>query len=228
MGYEDALEDLVIGSINANTWSGAQDVLHWLGESIPPICCIQETRFSLGREESAHQWARVRSRNLALGSAVKTGEADLAWSSGVGIFSSFTVGANRAPEVPCKWRHRCIFRRFTVGPRCAILLGSIYGVTSIGVVDENLELLTFIAEYVGSQELPFVLAGDWNFNPEDLEKLSWLEAVQSVAVRGNVPTCGNNTYDFFVMSQTLDAFDCEVQTYEDSPCSPHAYVSLTL
>ena len=33
---------------------------------------------------------------------------------------------------------------------------------------------------------------------------------------------------FFVMSQTLDAFDCEVQTYEDSPCPPHAFVSLTL
>ena len=40
------------------------------------------------------------------------------------------------------------------GPGCVLLAGSVYAATSVGLVGDNLDLLAFLAERVGSQPPP--------------------------------------------------------------------------
>ncbi len=74
----------------------------------------------------------------------------------------------------------------------------------------------------------WVLGGEWNISPESLRASKWLDLVGGVIFATTLPTCNDNTYDFFVVHRSLAHAVVGVQRIEDGGCNPHWFTRLLL
>ena len=87
--------------------------------------------------------------------------------------------------------------------------------------DTNLAFLEQVALVVHMLKGPWIIAGDWNFTPQDLATSKWLEVVSGVIFATQLPTCHGKTYDFFVVHKSLAHANAGVQRIEDAGFHPH-------
>ena len=91
-----------------------------------------------------------------------------------------------------------VVRRAHLDEGSTLLRASLYPVTSIGLVGENLGLLAAVAEVLVPD--PFVMGADWNAAPEDLATLSWVDELAGIIAQPGAPTCRGSECDLFACS----------------------------
>jgi hypothetical protein len=72
---------------------------------------------------------------------------------------------------------------------------SAYPRDGVGLDDANLALLEEIARIVKLLKGPWLIAADWNINPDTLIGSKWPELLGAAVVAPATPTCHSNTYD---------------------------------
>ena len=90
-----------------------------------------------------------------------------------------------------------------------IVIGAVYLVTGIGPVGENLQVLRELGEALATIGRPFLVGGDWNMSPEELESTGFLLQCRALALKqaGVSSTCSlgkaGRVLDYFVASQVV-------------------------
>ena len=107
--------------------------------------------------------------------------------------------------------------------------GSCYLHSSLGITARaNMDLLQSIAAVLSTVEGPWVLGGDWNCTPEQLEKTGWLRLVKGKVCAPKLTTCMERTIDFFVISENLTAAVHDTVVVNGALSHPHKPVRLYL
>jgi len=155
------------------------------------------------------------------------------WSSGVAIFSQWALSLTSfiLPEgCTCKFPSRFIYRHWYAIKKDGVGCGSIYLISGAGPNLPNIEILKSVAEYIRIVGIPFVLGGDWNMGPADLESTGFLQMV-----KGRIISTGQKTYvsagqeselDYFVVSEELYPFAKCCYKVNTSLISKHSPVVL--
>ena len=90
---------------------------------------------------------------------------------------------------PADLKHRCTFGFVSAIIRGGFHLGSIYLVSSIGVkAKRNMNILDAVATTLKTLSGRWIIGGDFNCTPEQLEATGWLRMVGGVIVATKVPT----------------------------------------
>ena len=101
--------------------------------------------------------------------------------------------------------------------------------TSIGIAHRlNLDMVQSIAGILSTLCGPWVFAAAFNCTPAELEATGWLKVVRGVIIAPVLPTCGERTIDFFVVSACLEQAVLKAVVVGDSLCSPHRAVRLLI
>ena len=99
---------------------------------------------------------------------------------------------------------------------------------SEGLSPGNLDSLEQLAILLYAYRSPWILAADFNMDPETLAASGWLELVGGTIMHSNQPTCGNANYDYFVVGGGLQRAVVKVQTITDTDTYPHCGVRLLM
>ena len=68
---------------------------------------------------------------------------------------------------------------------------------------------------------PWLIGGDWNVSPEELERSGWLQSVGGFIVATTENTCNSSRYDFFVVSTRMRHAVRGIQLVDDHGFKPH-------
>ena len=108
-------------------------------------------------------------------------------------------------------------------------LGSVYLFNQVGVSAKcNLDLLEAVAHTLDNLVGPWIIGGDWNCSPSDLINTGWLKRVGGTVHAPTSPTCNDNTYDFFVTSNSIASEVNSVHLIGDAGFTPHHPARLIL
>ena len=91
-----------------------------------------------------------------------------------------------------------------------------------------MDLLQSVAAVLSTVVGPWVLGGDWNCTPEQLEKTGWLKMVKGRVCAPKLATCMERTIDFFVVSENLAASVYDTVVVNDALSHPHKPARLYL
>ncbi|CAK0881151.1 unnamed protein product [Prorocentrum cordatum] len=158
--------DLRICTYNGNTWNSIASVHEWMRRKRiePHVAPFQETRFfPPTAEEQAHGWANRRGLQLACSTTLRTGEAAMAVSSGVGVATSKLLGSARFAQPPAGQQRGPLPRGISLGKGATIAVISVYLEDSVGLQGSNRQLLAVLHEWP-----PFVIGGCWNIEASEL------------------------------------------------------------
>ena len=78
---------------------------------------------------------------------------------------------------------------------------SIYLLDSVGMNPSNISVCEQAALVLRSLCGPWICSGDWNIEPAVLAASGFLKLVNGVVFAASLPTCGQTTYDYFVVSR---------------------------
>ena len=67
----------------------------------------------------------------------------------------------------------------------------------------NLDLLQDIGVMLGALRGPWIICGDWQCPPSELQETGWLKTIKGVIHAPDAPTCGDRVLDYFVVSECL-------------------------
>ena len=150
-------------------------------------------------------------------------------SAGVGILSSGGIGLQPHDDAIPHEYSPCIAAAWIGGViRGGIHCVSVYLRDSEGLSEANLAILTQLAALLKSLSGPWLVGGDWNLQPELLRDARWLDLVHGTVHAPSQPTCHSSTYDYFVVSATLNPAVVGVQRIADAGLCPHSPVRLLL
>ena len=89
-------------------------------------------------------------------------------------------------------------------------------------------ILEHAAAALNAFKAPWVMAADWNVNPAQLAASGFLQMVNGVLFQPTLPTCHDNTFDFFVVHRSLAHAVVGVQRIDGVGVNPHKPVRLLL
>ena len=118
-------------------------------------------------------------------------------------------------------RHRVAAAHVSAIVPGGIHIISVYLKDSEGLSEYNLRVLQEVAALTQSLGTPWVVAGDWNVSPAQLQQANWLGVIKGVVFATELPTCNDNTYDFFVVCQSMAHAVVGVQRLDDAGLQPH-------
>ena len=104
------------------------------------------------------------------------------------------------------------------------LILSVYMHSGAGPTQENWQLLSTIGQWLTSQALPFIIGGDFQVEPKQLEDSGWVRTVGGFVV---TPQPSHRVTDFFVVSRDL-AGVCEAITHVSQHIAPHRPVRIVV
>ena len=87
--------------------------------------------------------------------------------------------------------------------------------------DANVAILEQLTIHLSTLRGPWIIAGDWNLSPDVLQASGWLDTVGGSIVAPSDPTCFDNVYDFFVISNNLRHAVAGVTRIDDIGTVPH-------
>ncbi|CAK0911787.1 unnamed protein product [Prorocentrum cordatum] len=112
-----------------------------------------------------------------------------------------------------------------IGCAFPLYVCSVYLTTSIGLSGENLDHLEGIMAFVGGLQGPWLLIGDWNMLPTDLE--AWAKHAKGRLLSAQVPTCAGREIDFGIVSNALAPFVSKVEAVMGSTAKTHVPLAIT-
>ena len=150
-------------------------------------------------------------------------------SGGTAIASRKGLG-----HIPCHKQLREGFRhRLGAAWIGAVQRGGVHFITVYlkdgeGIGQTNQAILTELAAYLGTIRGPWVVGGDWNVTPQQLQAASWDQIVKGTIKHPAQATCNGKVYDFFVVSKSIEASVVAVSRLENGGFSPHSAVRMFL
>jgi hypothetical protein len=186
------------------------------------VLLLQETKiFDTQKDQAAKIAARSAGWNPTLSLAHQTCAAKA--SGGMGIFTRRGMGIHQNTDKVVRdgMRHRIALSWVDGFQRGGLHCGSIWLHDSQGLSEANMSLLEEAAAALRSCKGRWILGGDWNMSPELLRASGWLDMGGGVIYATSLPTCNDNTYDFFVVHRSLTHAVVGVQRIEDGDCNPH-------
>ena len=127
----------------------------------------------------------------------------------------------------CKGRVLALFHS-GIAPGGTLII-SVYLHTGAGLTQENWQILSTIGQWLTSQALPFVIGGDFQVEPAQLEDSGWVRAIGGFVVAPQLATVtpSHRVIDFFVVSRDL-AGACQATTHISPHIAPHRPVKLVV
>ena len=207
-------------SSNANSWETAKS--HVLVRTGADVVLLQEARMVGDSGVAAIRTAGRRLGWSCSASPALPSEAGPA-SGGCVVAARRGTGIAAPDEelVPRHMRHRFHVAKVAAVMRGGLHVGAIYLKDSVGLHDENLDVLQMVAGALRSLRGPWLIGGDWNVPPAALLATGWLALVGGVIVAQDAPTCGSNVYDYFVVAQGLLPAVAGILRLEDAGLNPH-------
>ena len=136
-----------------------------------------------------------------------------------GVGESFTVVAGRATA--------CWVNTWVKGGFIAV---SMYLKDTVGLDDDNWQVLIRVGELLAHLGLPFIIGGDFNVGPQALVDSGWIRRIKGQLAVPAEGTCkgkdGYSTIDYFVVSLGLDKALRGVRCDPDEPAKPHRPVTM--
>ena len=210
-----------IDTVNASSFQSAVNAV--VLRTSADIVLLQEHRLLQGQDAQAR--SRGWKSHLPPAWPTAAGRA----SAGVGIMACGGIGlAPHADAVPHEYSPRIAAAWVGGVIRGGIHCVSVYLRDSEGLSEANLAILTQLAALLRSLSGPWVVGGDWNIQPQQLQESRWLDLVRGTIHATSQPTCHQSTYDFFVVSATISHSVLTVQRITDAGLSPHSPVRLLL
>eukprot|EP00972_Heterocapsa_arctica_P089960 13271853-Heterocapsa_arctica.AAC.1 len=86
---------------------------------------------------------------------------------------------------------------------------SVYMKDGLGLAGINLEILERIGRFTMLLNTPWILAGDWNMEPNNIAAAGWLHQFGGELVAPEGQTCSKglgNTLDYFIVARALRPF----------------------
>ena len=209
-----------IDTVNPNSSGGA---LKYLSSSNAEIVLVQEAKTLEGDPvEEFQRAAKAVGWGLSVAPALLT-EAN-GVSAGAACAAKACIGMtpNDCSHIPHIYRVRISSVHCNVICRGGVHFVCAYFWDSEGLSQRNLLLLHHIAQLLESLHGPWVLAADFNFSPELLTKSGWLDVVHGKIAAPEAPTCGHNTFDYFVVCRKLAGAVVAVAIVDDAGLHPHS------
>ena len=216
-----------LDSSNANCYDTACNNI--LSKSAADLLLLQETRLKTAESiEAAKRRARKAGWNAHLTEA-KTTEAGKG-SGGCGVLARKGTGVAPADSdlvaEDVKHRISAAFVNAVVPGGFHVI--SVYLKDSDGLSEYNLRVLQEAAALALTLGGPWVMAGDWNVGPDQLQEANWLKVAKGKVFATELSTCNNATYDYCVVSNCLCHAVAGVQRLDDAHTQPHFPVRLLL
>ena len=98
---------------------------------------------------------------------------------------------------------------------------SIYLLDSVGMNPSNILVCEQAALVLRSVRGPWICSGDWNLEPDVLAASGFLKLVDGVVFAASLPTCGQKSYDSFVVSKSIAHAVVGAQRIEGVGIEPH-------
>ena len=207
-----------IDTVNANSWASLDSLV--LTETAADVVLIQEHK-NAPADATQQIAARGRSRGWrCTASAAHRIEAGRG-SGGCGVAVRLGLGVSPHDFVQEGFRHRIHFAWFSGIVRGGIHCGSIWLHDSQGVSEANLLLPDQAAATLSLLQGPWLIGGDWNITPEQLQATSWLGLVDGVIFAPTHPTCHGDVYDFVVVARGLAHAVAGISRIEGAVLHPH-------
>ncbi len=214
-------------SANAGGWTGSRS---YLMKSAADAVMLQETRRQDSQTAEAEDAAQHHGWRLSLRAANPT-EAGRT-SAGVGIAVRRHVGMSGQVDALIESFHslrgRVAIRRMAAVCRGGLALVSVYFHDAPGIPPENVEMMRDLAVVLAAIQGPWVLAADWNMEPEEVIGTGFPALVDGTLVAPSLPTCNAATYDYFLINKGLQHAVAGVAIINDAGIVPHCPVRLYL
>ncbi len=207
-----------IDSVNPNAWPAAEAYLEMTSAD---AVLVQEARRKKGQTDAAENSALRIGWAASIQPAVTTflGRA----SAGVAVAVRKHVGMARTPgsnmDAGCGPRVQARWVGAMV--KGGVVLVSAYLFPAEGLTQRNLDLLQEIAELLQSLDAPWVLAADFNMEPDVLAASRWPALVGGVIFAPGAATCGTATNDYFVVHEKLASAVAGVSVVADAGLHTH-------
>ena len=216
-----------IDTVNANGWAGSES---YLERSAADVVLLQETKCTSGRRTLAAERAAARAKwGLLVTPAVDTEQNGVSAGVAVAARSHFGMASHGcAAEGPACSRGRTAGGHVSIACKGGMHFISLYMWCSEGLTQRNLDLLQYAAQLLAAVHGPWVVAADFNCEPNILQDSGWLDLVSGVIVKPGRATCGRRTYDYFVVARGLQHAVRGVAVVTDAGFHPHSPVRLYL
>ena len=209
-----------IDTSNANSWETTCRCI--LARSFADVAMLQETkRFTQVGISAAKRDARVQGWNAHLSAAHPT--SGHSGSGGCAVLVRAGSGITAAADTLVRdlYRHRIAVAWVDGIVKGGVHCVSVYLRDSEGLTPANIAILDELAVVVRSLRGPWIIAADWNLQPQTLADSLWPELVGGVVFATTLPTCNDSTYDYFVVQRDLASSVVGVQRIEDGGMHPH-------
>ena len=209
-----------IDTANTNCLESARDKV--LPRSKADIQLLQETKVRTKQEaEAAVRGLRREGWNAHVPVA-KTNDSGRG-SGGCAVAARLGTGVTPvdADLILPEFRHRISAAHVSAVMKGGIHVISVYLKDSVGLTDYNLRVLQEVAALALTLGTPWIIAGDWNITPDQLQAANWLGVAKGTVFATELPTCHSNTYDYFVVSHNLTHAVVGVQRIGDAGLHPH-------
>ena len=215
-----------IDTFNQNAWASAQ---HFLLHSPADAVAIQEVRVcDPSRCRRLEQGARSCGWNAAIAPASRTAAASASAGVAVAVRRGIGMAGTSATTLPQTHADRLTVQWTAIARRGGLHLVSIYLWTSEGLSERNLSILHHLSLLLRALRGPWVVAGDWNMEPEVLQAAGWPRRLGGQIFAPSLPTCGDRCYDFFLLDSRISHMAAGVQAISDAGGRPHRVSRLLL
>ena len=214
-----------VDTINPNGMPGMHKYLELTSAD---AVLVQETKMECDRFE--HMRAMVKHSGCQFVAANASVSGSNARSAGTAVVTKCFFGLTPAELsfFPEEFSSRISVAHVSSFMRGGLHFLSVYMWTNEGMSKRNLDLLQILAQVIDGLKGPWVLAADFNMNPQVIEQSGWLQLVKGRIVSTTLPTCNDNVYDFYVVCSPLAAGVRGVSRVLDAGVYPHFHVRLYL
>ena len=219
--------------LNPDSWTGGKEIIQLFARErgpkvLPDVFCVQEANLPDAEKiYAARCWGQTAGYDAFFSRAVKIGDVAAAVSSGTAVLAKQVHGLKACEVDRGRFEDRiCLAWLFT--GEIKILVLSLYCKDGVGLNAFNADLLQMVGKIVLHARCPWMVCGDFNMQPCKLEESEWLKLVKGVIVQPASPTCSSagTTFDYVVVSRSLEPFVIEAKVVHDAPLWPHAPVAI--
>ena len=216
-----------VESANGNSWKSLNASV--LTKSKADIIFGQETKIhDKDALATAERTARRAGWNPVLEAAHRT--AANCGSGGGAILSRAGTGNTPIDDglIPKGFTHRLHMSRVNAVIKGGLPCLNMYMRHSEGLSLANMTILDHAAVALNTVGGPWIAAGDFNMSPQTLAESGWLKTVGGVIMAPKVATCGENTYDYFIVHHSLAHAVVAIQRLDDAGLFPHFPVRMLI
>lgn len=218
-----------IETLNPDCWPSA---LEYLKMTTADVALIQECK-TVGGSATDEAEAAVRHAkwNVSIQPCRITDLNGKSAGAAVGCRSHIGMsnGAAMLEDVQKLQTGRFQLRKVVCIAKGGVHCGTPYLHSGIGVqAKSNLDLLHLMAAALAAVTGPWILGGDWNCTPAELEATGWLSVVGGKTFAPKSDTCGKRVIDYFVVSLNLAHAVRSVHCIGDALFTTHSRVRLLL